>query len=1698
MDEQKVIDIKVQVDKSDVDKSFKDIQKQSQQTSDKVSKSSKKMNDNMVKDSKKATDKLSKQFESLSKQMTKALDSTKLGKQLNTTLSKLKTQISDTLGNINITANVKANSQQANAQQGSQIDLGNAVNAVGTQQMGNLISKELALVGGELGEVFNKLPDQLESDMKDTVSAVQPHVEKMKQLMKGLANTNFELGIDPNDTKSVLKSMINQQIIAINNYEKLPQRLGEIIEMAKKQMEGLSGEELEQAQKALKEYEAQLIDALENSDQKIAQCKANIEQFKKALVFENLDSMIADLDKVFSVWEQSSTKANAKPVIDQLTAMKQAFREAGISTEMFDNALYQWALMNEKGTKSTVGLKNALNQSRDAIKLTNIAYRDSVNVASQTISANSRMAQSTNTVTQSQSKMQRAMQGLSQSYQTYAPKIQSYIDKIKNKTSQWLSSHNKASKGIQSANKKMASSFKSLLNAMMPFLSIYAVFSGLKNSVSNAMDAIETESKFGAVFGSQAQEMSDWINQLNKELGVNTVQMQDWTSSLYSMGTNLGFTSQEAVKFSQDLSMLAQDMSSFYNIDGQDAFNKLKSYMAGSTEVLYEFGVVATEANLQTFALSQGITKSYSSMSQAEKSALRYQFAMQGLSQASGDLANTLQSPANQSRILMQRLNELSTALGRCFMPILTVVLPILNTFVSALTTTINAVANFISQVFALFGVSTDFGGSGGITGAVEGMADAIGSADVGSGGLSDNLGSGAESAKEINKYLSGIDELNIVSTKQDSGSSGGSGSGGSGSGSGVGTGGIDTGAMDSALSQTETKFSQWADKVANAMKSVWGALKDGWNSVGDYIDTSLANLKQSFANLGSSIESFLIGAWNNGGEELIYNIGRLGGAFTGLALDISGQVINAVANLFEYMNPERNDYTKKFIEAMNNALEAVTNFALSAGGWLQTFMSSGGQAFLNVMGDIAMLIGSTVVKAFANCVDWITKFMNSWAGQTILKIVALSLNVVAGAIKLVMIAVEKLTPVWSALLLLIGAKKAYTVAVKSLTSLGKKLVDFGLTIASSIESLVVWIKNILTASISLTKNLVAGLVSATKNVLSFATSMLVNAGKALASFIISIASTVAGLLGLDGALIASTLSAGALKVALDLMGIGLIVTAVIALVTAVIKIGEKFNWWANISDWLGEKLGWVWDKIKGFFGWTGDNNVEEEFDNTSDSIEGMGTTFEETTNEIETTSDRFGTIASKVNQHFASIGFDAGKLSQDLDEAQAMMEEKFGMMSANAQEYLNALATGNQEVLTQMSADSETYTAEILYSYQKLSENEKNTFYETYGYIQGINDDWLDYSNLTYEQLMAKHASYSANIMNNESLTAQEKDRLIDEHLAKVESAYEEELTALKNQKKEILENSKLSDTERQRLLEEVNAKIISKEQEKTGKVIDEIESVTDAQEKATKEQQEAVETATDAQVDALKDVDKALGDTKKTLSSFKSESDKIANAIPKAWSGIGKKISQEFTSAKTSISTTMTSLLNTIQTNINKIKSSMSGMTTGISTEFTKSLNTLSNNIDSKFKTMVSNIKSFATQMKNAMNFNFPTPYLKMPHLSVTGKWDFEKQTVPKFKVNWYSSGGIFTNRTLIGVGDANNGVGNNAEAVLPLDVLWDKLNNNFANQNKQLISALGNNNQPISLALYLDGKQLAKQQFKSFKELSRLGVLDFSEIV
>ena len=126
---------------------------------------------------------------------------------------------------------------------------------------------------------------------------------------------------------------------------------------------------------------------------------------------------------------------------------------------------------------------------------------------------------------------------------------------------------------------------------------------------------------------------------------------------------------------------------------------------------------------------------------------------------------------------------------------------------------------------------------------------------------------------------------------------------------------------------------------------------------------------------------------------------------------------------------------------------------------------------------------------------------------------------------------------------------------------------------------------------------------------------------------------------------------------------------------------------------------------------------------------------------------------------------------------------------------------------------------------------------------------------------------------------------------------------------------------------------------------------------------------------------------------------------------------------------------------------------------------------------------------------NANWELPKIKLPHIKVTGNWDFEKKRVPSFSVNWWSSGAIFNKRTILGnmgVGDAQNGFGNNPEAVLPLDALWSELDKQFARQN----AMLANSKQPINaeLTVNLDGKKIAKNTYKNLQEMQRLGQIQY----
>ena len=199
---------------------------------------------------------------------------------------------------------------------------------------------------------------------------------------------------------------------------------------------------------------------------------------------------------------------------------------------------------------------------------------------------------------------------------------------------------------------------------------------------------------------------------------------------------------------SKNLTQLTYDLASFYNISTSDAFQKLESGISGELEPLRRLGYDLSVARLQQEAYNLGIDRSVTSMTQAEKAELRYYAIMTQVTNAQGDMARTLEAPANQLRILQAQVEQATRALGNLFLPILKAILP----YAIALAKAIRIVAEIIASFFGVSIPEFDVG------------ADAIGGVASGAGEAADGLGDASKKAKELKNALLGIDELNVIS----------------------------------------------------------------------------------------------------------------------------------------------------------------------------------------------------------------------------------------------------------------------------------------------------------------------------------------------------------------------------------------------------------------------------------------------------------------------------------------------------------------------------------------------------------------------------------------------------------------------------------------------------------------------------------------------------------------------------------------------------------------------------------------------------------------------------------------------------------------------------------------------------------------------------------------------------------------------
>ena len=309
--------------------------------------------------------------------------------------------------------------------------------------------------------------------------------------------------------------------------------------------------------------------------------------------------------------------------------------------------------------------------------------------------------------------------------------------------------------------------------AGIAYVAMKRIESVIAGWITKSNDYVESLNLFTVSMGKYADEAERFADRVTEVMGIDPAEWLKNQGVFMTLVSGFGVVGDRAYTMSQNLTQLGYDLSSFFNITYEDAFLKLQSGISGELEPLRRLGFDLSVARLQQEALNLGIEESVMAMTQAEKAELRYYAIMTQVTTAQGDMARTLDAPANQLRILKAQVNQAARALGNIFIPVLNAVLP----YAIALAKAVRLVADAIAQ---LFGFTIPEMNWDSITG---GIGDVSGSA----GDLEDNLGGAGDKAKELKNALLGIDELNVLSPNEDLSS----GSAGSGAG-GVGDGGLD------------------------------------------------------------------------------------------------------------------------------------------------------------------------------------------------------------------------------------------------------------------------------------------------------------------------------------------------------------------------------------------------------------------------------------------------------------------------------------------------------------------------------------------------------------------------------------------------------------------------------------------------------------------------------------------------------------------------------------------------------------------------------------------------------------------------------------------------------------------------------------------------------------------------------------------
>lgn len=344
------------------------------------------------------------------------------------------------------------------------------------------------------------------------------------------------------------------------------------------------------------------------------------------------------------------------------------------------------------------------------------------------------------------------MQKVSNGFSAFPSKIQKLITSTEK--------YNASARKATSTTGKFTSGLKAL-NVAAVAITFRKIGHFIAQAVTESNKYQEDLNLFTVALGQYAAEAQNYAEKVSDVMGIDPAQWLRNQGVFNTLLTGFGDTAERAQLMSQNLTQLGYDISSFFNISIEDAMQKLQSGISGELEPLRRLGYDLSQARLEQTALNLGIKESVANMTQAEKAELRYYAIMTQVTTAQGDMARTLEAPANQLRILQAQLTQAARAIGNIFIPALNAILP----YAIAVVQVIREIANALANLAGFKLTEVDYSGVNG--------------AAVGAGSLADNLDDAAGAAKKLKQYTAGFDELNVFAPNTGSGS--GAGAGGAG-----------------------------------------------------------------------------------------------------------------------------------------------------------------------------------------------------------------------------------------------------------------------------------------------------------------------------------------------------------------------------------------------------------------------------------------------------------------------------------------------------------------------------------------------------------------------------------------------------------------------------------------------------------------------------------------------------------------------------------------------------------------------------------------------------------------------------------------------------------------------------------------------------------------------------------------------------